>query len=63
MSTHDLTIAAVQAAPPVAVSAWITLVSSDLDLWIKGLTILYIILQIAWVILKITRKPIKVDNE
>ena len=63
MSANDITTEAVKAAPPVAVSAWISVASMDIDFWIKALTILYLVLQIVWLVVKMRRKPTGKDEE
>lgn len=59
--THEATVEAVKAAPPIAVvSAIVT--GTELDWWIKILTIIYIIVQIAFLVRRDRRAKNK-DNE
>lgn len=52
MTTPIVALEAAKAAPPVVVTAWITMVTSDIDLWIKVLTLVYLVLQVAWFVRK-----------
>lgn len=56
LAQHDVAVEAIKAAPPVAVSAVITTGAADIDFWIKGLTVLYLVLQIAWIVVKIRNR-------
>ena len=50
----DKTYNAIQAAPPVAVSA-LSFMELGLDIWVYILTIVYLILQIGVIVLKVLR--------
>lgn len=65
MTTHTVAHELVKTAPPVAVSAWISIGPGELDMWIKGLTLLYLVLQISWVAVKLakSRIPVKVESD
>lgn len=60
---HDLSTEIAKAVPPILVTGAITVGGYDLDTWVKLLTIVYIVLQICFLLFKAGRLRGRQDRD
>lgn len=63
MTPSEIGTEIVKATPPVVITTAITIFSLELETWIKICTLIYVVLQIAFILVKMRRLDVKEPND